>query len=221
MSSNTGMATPPETPDPGRTYGGETAADRLARQRQQFLDAGLTLFGSIGYRATTVRLLCKQAGLIDRYFYKNFSDTEELLAAIYTESMDQIQAEVMAALTAALPSGDTERIVTAGLDTFFKAFENARVARVCWLEVLGVSPRIDALYTRRIEQFTELLISVAQRLLPRWPASNDEAHYIAMALIGGVTQSAAHWLLSGYRAPRKVLVTANALLLRSAMGALG
>ncbi len=84
-----------------------------------------------------------------------------------------------------------------------------------------MSPRIDALYTRRIEQFTELLISVAQRLLPRWPASDDEAHYIAMALIGGVTQSAAHWLLSDYRAPRKVLVTANALLLRSTMGAFG
>lgn len=215
------MAEDLQVTESGRLYGGESAAERQARQRRQFMEAGLELYGTLGYRASPVRALCRQAGLIDRYFYKNFSDTEELLAAIYTECMDQIEAEVMAALGAELPGADPERIVTAGLDAFFKAFENSRVARVCWLEVLGVSPRIDALYSARIERFCELLIRVARGLLPRWPAQDDEAHYIAMALIGGVTQSAAHWLLSGYRAPRKVLVAANALVLRSAMVGLG
>jgi hypothetical protein len=37
-------------------------------------------------------------GLIDRYFYKNFHDTEDLLAAVYSESMDQVQAAVMKAI---------------------------------------------------------------------------------------------------------------------------
>ncbi|MBU0537019.1 MAG: TetR/AcrR family transcriptional regulator, partial [Gammaproteobacteria bacterium] len=128
----------------GRTYGGESAAERLSRQRQTFMDAGLELFGTVGYRATTVRTLCKQAGLTDRYFYKTFSDTEDLLAAVYTESLDQIQAEVVAAINTAANQQLTAGQIDAGLEAFFSAFENSRMARVCWLEVLGVSPRIDA-----------------------------------------------------------------------------
>jgi AcrR family transcriptional regulator len=126
----------------GRTYGGESAAERLSRQRQQFMDAGLELFGTVGYRATTVRILCKQAGLTDRYFYKTFSDTEDLLAAVYTESLDQIQAEVIEAISDSSDHEPVSSQIDAGLEAFFSAFENARVARVCWLEVLGVSPRI-------------------------------------------------------------------------------
>lgn len=73
--------------------------------------AGLELFGTVGYRATTVRMLCKQAGLIDRYFYKNFTDTEDLLAAVYTESVDRIEAEVGEAIGPALASRDPGRRV--------------------------------------------------------------------------------------------------------------
>lgn len=204
----------------GRRYAGESAADRLARQRRQFLDAGLELFGSVGYRATTVRMLCRQAGLIDRYFYKNFTDTEDLLAAIHTESLDQIQAVVVEAIQTALASGDADTIFEAGLDAFFRAFENSRVARVCWLEVLGVSPRIDALYTARIEQFADLLVSVAKGLLPRWELSDEEAHFTGIALIGAISQSAMQWLLSDYRAARSTLVSANARVLRGLIRAL-
>jgi AcrR family transcriptional regulator len=53
----------------GRSYGGESANDRLARRRRQLLDAGLELFGTTGYRATTVRQLCREARVSDRYFY--------------------------------------------------------------------------------------------------------------------------------------------------------
>lgn len=201
-------------------YGGESAADRLARQRRQFLEAGLELFGTVGYRATTVRMLCKQAGLIDRYFYKTFRDTEELLAAIYTESLDQIQASVMQAIAASPGGREPDRLIEAGLDAFFTAFENSRVARICWLEVLGVSPRIDALYTRRIQQFAELLLLLAKGLLPRWPLPDEEARITGISLVGAISQSALHWLLEDYRAPRAVLVRANGRLIRGLIDAL-
>lgn len=204
----------------GRIYGGESATERLARQRQQFMAAGLELFGSVGYRATSVRALCKQAELIDRYFYKNFRDTEDLLAAVYTESLDQIQADILRAITPVLATGDAARVVETALDAFFKAFENSRVARVCWLEVLGVSPRIDAMYTRRIEQFAELLQTLARQVLPQWPQSDEEARVTAIALIGAVSQSAQFWLLSGYKAERKVLVSATGVLMRGTVAAL-
>lgn len=210
-----------QAPESGRIYGGESAAERLARQRRGFMDAGLELFGTVGYRATTVRLLCRQAGLIDRYFYKNFGDTEDLLAAIYTESLDAIEAAVVAAIAGLPADGGLQAIADTALDAFFRAFENPRIARVCWLEVLGVSPRIDALYTARIQRFADLLMTIARPLLPGWSPDEEEVRVLGIALIGGISQSAQHWLLSGYRAPRATLVSANALLLRGLAGVLG
>jgi len=214
------MSEEAQVPESGRIYAGESAAERQSRQRRLFMDAGLELFGTVGYRATSVRALCKQAGLIDRYFYKNFADTEELLAALYTESLDQIEREVLAAVATQMPSGDPERVVQAGLDAFFQAFENSRVARICWLEVLGVSPRIDALYIARIQKFATLLLSIARPLAPQWLPSEEEALVTAVALVGAISQSAAHWLLSGYRAERQVLVSANARVLRGTIATL-
>lgn len=201
----------PAIPKPGRLYGGESADERLARQRQQFMDAGLELFGTIGYRATTVRLLCKQSGLIDRYFYKNFADTEALLEAVYREAMDDIERQVLAAVTTVAP-GDAQATVEAGLDAFFEAFENSRMARVCWLEVLGVSPRIDALYISRIQRFAQLLLNLAKGMVTPWNIADAEAEVISVALIGAISQSALHWLLSDYHRPRATLVAATGKL---------
>ncbi|MEX1667128.1 TetR/AcrR family transcriptional regulator [Zhongshania arctica] len=200
--------------NPGRTYGGESAAERLSRQRQQFMDAGLELFGTVGYRATTVRMLCKQAGLTDRYFYKTFSDTEDLLAAVYTASLDQIQAQVMAAITASASQQHPASQIDAGLEAFFTAFENSRVARVCWLEVLGVSPRIDAMYTSRIQQFADLLLFLGKAMQPDWPLPKEETRITGISLVGAISQSALHWLLEDYRSPRTVLVRVNSRLIR-------
>ncbi|MFN3714542.1 MAG: TetR/AcrR family transcriptional regulator [Alcanivoracaceae bacterium] len=204
----------------GRAYGGETAAQRLARQRRQFLDAGLELFGTVGYRATSVRALCKQAGLIDRYFYKNFQDTEDLLVAVYAESMDQVQAAVMKAIADSSATGQPSDLIKAGLDAFFAAIENSRVARVCWLEVLGVSPRIDEMYTRRVQQFADLMLVLARGLLPRWPLADEEARITGIAVVGAVSQSALHWLIEDYRTPQETLVSANGRLIRGLIDAL-
>lgn len=215
------MSEDAQVPESGRIYAGESAVERQTRQRRLFMEAGLELFGTVGYRATPVRALCKQAGLIDRYFYKNFADTEDLLAALYTESLDQIEREVLAAVTPLMAYGDADRIVEAGLDAFFSAFENSRVARICWLEVLGVSPRIDALYIARIQKFATLLLTIARPMAPQWLQSEDEANVTAIALVGAISQSAAHWLLSGYRAERRVLVSANARVLKGTIATLG
>ncbi|MBJ7353180.1 MAG: helix-turn-helix transcriptional regulator, partial [Rhodococcus sp.] len=59
----------------GRAYGGESAADRDDRRRRQLLDAGLRVFGSVGYRAATVRGLCREAKIADRHFYQYFDKT--------------------------------------------------------------------------------------------------------------------------------------------------
>ena len=56
----------------------------MAERRAAFLEAGFELIGTEGYRAATVRAVCKQAGYTDRYFYQLFGSTEGLLLAVCT-----------------------------------------------------------------------------------------------------------------------------------------
>lgn len=204
----------------GRVYGGESAAARAARQRRAFMDAGRELLGTVGYRAMTVRTLSKEAGLTDRYFYKNFGDTEELLLAVYGECIDDIEASVLEAIAAHPDLDDTDAAIVAGLDAFFTAFEDGKLARVCWLEVLGVSPRVDAAYSGRILRFATVIETFARQRSPSIVVPDEELQQLAIGLVGAIVQSAMQWLLSDYAAARQSLVAANARLLRATFASL-
>lgn len=207
--SNVCMKKETEVPETGRPYGGESPGERVFRRRQQFLDAGLELFGSIGYRATTVRILCKQAKLTDRYFYESFTSTEDLLVEVYRNCLDELQRKVLQAISAERPDNNLEAMVKDGLDAFFSGVENARAARVIWLEILGISPRVDQIYNAGINGFAHLFLGLARSLYPRWKISDEEGQIIALAVIGAVSQSAMAWLLSDYKASRTVMVSAT------------
>lgn len=210
----TETATPEVT---GRIYGGESAAERVSRQRRQFMDAGLTLFGTLGYRGTSVRALCREAGLIDRYFYKNFRDTEDLLVAVYEEQFDLVEASLLAAIAEHPIEAGVELTVHAGLNAFFGAFEDARVARVCLLEVLGVSPRVDSVYLSRIRRFASLMVSLVQEQARAALISDDELQMMSVGLVGAISQSGVHWLLSDYALPRDTVVRATARIILGAV----
>lgn len=207
--SNVGMKKDKDVSETGRPYAGESPGERVLRRRQQFLDAGLELFGSIGYRATTVRILCRQAKLTDRYFYESFTSTEDLLVEVYRNCLDELQRKVLLAISAERPVADLKALVHDGLDAFFMAVEDARAARVIWLEILGVSPRVDQIYNAGINGFANLFLGLARNLYPRWNINDDEGQIIALAVIGAVSQSAMGWLLSDYKASRKIMVSAT------------
>lgn len=191
-------------------YGGENPVERTARRRQQFMDAGLLIFGTTGYRSATVRMLCKQAELTDRYFYESFDNTEDLLIAVYQQQLDKLQQAVINGLLAAPADGDLMSTVRAGLNTLFDMAAEPCVARVCWLEVLGISPRVDATYIRTFNGFADLVIGFARQRFPDWRVDDDEARMLGLALIGAVSQTVAHWVLGDYRESKHTLLAATA-----------
>jgi AcrR family transcriptional regulator len=201
----------------GRVYAGENMAERTSRRRQQFMDAGLQIFGTTGYRTATVRMLCKQAELTDRYFYESFDTTEDLLIAVYQQQFDKLQHAVMAELMAAAPDTDVMTTVRAGLNALFDMAAQPCVARVCWLEVLGVNPRVDATYNRTFDGFAELVVGFARRRFPAWQIDDDEARMLGLALIGAVSQTVTHWLLGQYRESKQTLVSATARVFEGVM----
>jgi AcrR family transcriptional regulator len=202
---------------PGRVYAGENPSERTARRRQQFLDAGLHIFGTTGYRSATVRVLCKQAELTDRYFYESFASTEELLIAVYEQQFDQLQRAVLDQLQKTAPDGDVMGTVRAGLTALFEMAAQPCVARVCWLEVLGVSPRVDATYTRTVDGFASLVVGFARQRFPHWQIDDEEARMLGLALIGAVSQTVTHWVLGQYRESQQTLLSATARVFEGVM----
>jgi AcrR family transcriptional regulator len=214
------VSEPPTSPS-GRVYGGEQLTERTARRRQQFMDAGLQIFGTTGYRSATVRLLCKQADLTDRYFYESFDNTEDLLIAVYQQQFDKLQQAVMTQLLLAAPDSDVMTTVRAGLDALYDMAAQPCVARVCWLEVLGVSPRVDAAYTRTFDGFADLVVGFARQRFPQWQIDDDEARMLGLALIGAVSQTVTHWVLGHYREPKQTLLKAAARVFEGVMMSIG
>lgn len=196
-------------------YGGESQAERSLRRKERFLEAGLTLFGTTGYRAATVRQLCREAELTDRYFYESFEGTEDLLMAVYLRQMERLNEAVMSALWRTANHPDTLYQVQAGLTALFKLAADPRVARVVWLEVLGVGPRVDAMYTQTVEGFANLIVDFARQQAPQdWPQSKAETRMLGLALVGAVSQTVMHWHLGGHKESTATMVAATSRVFR-------
>lgn len=193
---------------PSRVYGGEAAEARLARRRATFIAAGLSLFGTIGYRKTTMRSLCKAAGLTDRYFYESFKDIEELLAAVYDERVSLMQSTVLTALAEVPVKDNWDAMISAALQAFFEFVEDPITARVVWLEVLGVSPLIDQRYEASQQFFVDFLQQLTQLNFPNWITDETRAKLVSRAVVSAVNGSAMSWLLSNYREPREEVIEA-------------
>lgn len=199
----------------GRSYGGVPAEVRIAQRRDRFLDAGLELFGTKGYQATSVRAVCREAGLSERYFYESFANTEALLVGVYQRCTDKMHDEILVAMATGDRRASTamealEQVVRTTLDAFYASVSDPRVLRVCWLEVLGVSTLVDSTYISGIDRFAQLVATVMAGTFG--VATDEQLRLIATGLVGGVIMSAIRWYLDGQNEPVSTLVEANAVL---------
>lgn len=203
----------------GRTYAGESAPDRQARRRRQLLDAGLELFGTAGYRATTVRLLCRAAKVSDRYFYEQFDTTEDLLLAVYDECTGRLEQAALDALGDR--ADDVADLARRGLEAFLGVVEtDPRLTRVVWFEVLGVSPRVEAAYLARMQAFGHLMLGVVQARdgVAELPAVTRGL--LASTAVGAVSHTVVTWTSAGFAPDRGLVADTLARFLAGASTAL-
>lgn len=198
----------------GRTYGGESAADRAARRRRRLMDAGLELFGTVGYTAATVRQLCREARVADRYFYEEFASTEDLLLAVYHECLDRLRDAVVAGVDGA--DGEIPDIARAGLLAFLtEVRDDPRLARVVWFEVLGVSRRVEQAYLARMAEFADLVAALLADRLPQVATEDVETRVVRLAAIGGVSHVVMTWVDAGFEPAVDRVAAGLQTLLRS------
>ncbi|MFF7203502.1 MULTISPECIES: TetR/AcrR family transcriptional regulator [unclassified Streptomyces] len=179
---------------PTGRYGGRSAEERRTDRRRRFLAAGLQLFGdSPGYRATTVSALSEAAGLSTRQFYEEFRTLEDVLAAVHLQVNDWAEAAAVAALADAEGRPMAERASAA-----FRAYAadvtgDPRRIRISFVEIIGVSPRLEEQRLNRRSRWVDLLCAEATAAAARGEAAARDYRIAAAAFIGSVNGLLHDW----------------------------
>jgi AcrR family transcriptional regulator len=175
-----------------RLYRGVSASDRRAQRRERFLEAGLELFGTRGYAATSIRAVSATASLNSRYFYESFTSREDLLFAIYQGIIGDIASRAALAVAAADTVEDKAR---AGLRVGWTTLtEDPRKARIVAFEVVGVSDRLERLRRQNRHALADLTVQGALSVAPKDIKLRLDPVLTARALMGGVVEVLADWL---------------------------
>jgi AcrR family transcriptional regulator len=198
--------------------------DRVAARRARFIEAGIELFGTQGFRGATVRGICAAAGLTDRYFYESFPTLEALLAAVYTTLKDRFAARLTdESLHPEAWQGDAvaiERQVTAAYELWFDTVRDPRFARILLVEILGVSPEMDALYEASARAMAALTIAPLAFTQPSLKLTKARRELLGRALVGAGLQVAKMWMTGGYKLARRDVVRTCVLVATGTLAAL-
>ncbi|MFE3544090.1 TetR/AcrR family transcriptional regulator [Nocardia sp. NPDC059177] len=199
---------------PGRRYSGMDAAARTAARRAAIAEAALELFGTAGFAATSVKAICRTAGLTERYFYESFKDRQTCLAELYGALVTDLHSATGAAITAA--DGDIAAAVHDGLSSFIEYLTaDPRRARVVLIEVVGVNPELEELRHGVLRAFAEVIGAV-------WAAelgaeAGEDAQLTAIALSGAVNNLLVDWMMTGRRQSPQALTRVCTTLFLAAL----
>ena len=197
----------------GRRYAGETSEDRVLKRREHFLDVGLQLFGTVGFKAASVRALCREAKLTDRYFYESFDSTEDLLIAVYKREIEKMSQAVILSIGDIASNNNIREVAYPALLAFFSAVQNPISSKIVWHEVLGVSDKVNQVYQTAIQEFGQLMLMMFKSLYPQLNLASSLENALCTAMVGAVSQSAMSWLINDFKTPMDDLIQANMLLL--------
>lgn len=156
------------------------------------MEAGVQLFGTRGYTNTSVKAICDEAGLTERYFYEAFPDREGLLIEIYREVIEDAYAKSSAAVAAA---DGLEAEIRDGVAAFSRAVcTDRRRARIQQIEVVGVSEELEEQRRDARSNFAEM---ISQRCLAAGvdaEAAGLDLRVLALGLVGSVNETLVDFL---------------------------
>ncbi|MEU3287332.1 TetR/AcrR family transcriptional regulator [Streptomyces longwoodensis] len=179
---------------PTGRYAGKSAAERQAERRRRFLDAALELFGGTpGYRATTVAALSEAAGLSTRQFYEVFRTLEDVLAALHLQVNDWAEEAVLTAFAAARDLPLEERVTAVFRAYAGNVTADPRRIRITFVEIIGVSPRLEEQRLARRSRWVDLICAEATAAAARGEAAPRDYRLAATAFIGGVNGLLHDW----------------------------
>jgi len=173
-----------------------SAAERQRQRRQRLVEAAVVVFGARGFHAATVREVCAQAHLTERYFYESFKGLAPLFVVVYAELMAALKQRTLDALRAHDGSAPLA-LAEAGLRVFFEYVrEDPHRARIILVHALSINEEVLQLCKDAMEEYAVLAREVIAR-----SAARAEPALLAAGLIGLNIHVATAWLLEDCRTP--------------------
>ncbi|MCG7607861.1 hypothetical protein BA059_22945 [Mycolicibacterium sp. (ex Dasyatis americana)] len=118
-----------------RAYRGQGADARSAERRARLLQAAVDLVGTQGVSAMTMRAVCREAELSQRFFYESFTDTDDLLRAVYRSTFEHAR-DVLGA--ASDPASDPPARTRAGVRAAAQLVtDDPRICRILLVEPIA------------------------------------------------------------------------------------
>ncbi|MGV9616522.1 TetR/AcrR family transcriptional regulator [Nocardia xishanensis] len=174
----------------GRNYAGLSKEQRVAQRRTRLIDAALELFGTQGYAATSIERLCTEANVSTRSFYEDMGSREALLIAL----VDRITKRAVARASETLAHNANDPLAQRVAEGFRAYLEvtcaDQRSARVCYVEVVGVSPVVEEWRRKQRRLLSALLIAEAERAVERGETKRRRFDLFALAVLGTVNSLA-------------------------------
>jgi len=174
-----------------RLYRGVSQEERRESRRRSLIVAAIRVYGELGFRQASVKAICTEAGLTERYFYESFSNGEDLLLAAYHAVIDGLLEE-LTHTTTGIEAGRSGR-ARAMLHAYFSLLQREpAAARLILIEIRGVSEAAT-------EAYTFALRGIAHKLADAFAVTNEETQQLlALGVVGGISQIALHWIQQGH-----------------------
>jgi AcrR family transcriptional regulator len=152
-------------------WSGVPLQDRQTLRRDELVAAGVGLLGGEAGPALTVRAVCREASLTERYFYESFTDRDEFVRAVY----DHVCTTAMAALASSdTPRDAVERFVALMVDDPVRG------------RVLLIAPEREPVLAKSGAEWMPSFIDLLQRKLTRITDPAVQA-MVATGLVGALS----------------------------------
>jgi TetR/AcrR family transcriptional regulator, regulator of cefoperazone and chloramphenicol sensitivity len=146
-----------------------------AATRQALLEAAGAVFAEHGYRNTTVRQICRQAGANVAAVNYHFGDKQHLYLEVIRHAHSRALSKYpfeLGTQGAALPEARLRAYVRAFLLRIFDPGPTSWMGRLMAMEMINPSAALDALVRERIRPMAELLGRIVSDLLG--PRANSQ-----------------------------------------------
>jgi AcrR family transcriptional regulator len=199
-----------------RRYGGVDASERRKERHRKLIDAGLEVFGTRGYHLSTVRDVCAQAGLTERYFYESFKTLSEVFDAVYAELRGIVQQRVVAGVLAqGLARPEPLALAECALRAWYAFLhEDARRARIMLVDAVSVSESGMRGAEAAVNEFKGILRTFISMTYPDLDKISVDMDVVVASLIGATIYTAKTWTQSGFRQSLDDILRHNMLMFR-------
>jgi AcrR family transcriptional regulator len=193
-----------------RSYGGRSAAERVAERRQRLVAATVEVLARSGEAHATMTAICAEAGLTERYFYEAFAGLDDALLAALDSVCEEIIALATTTIeqTAGTPEARVHAVMAAFVDLVRRAPSRVSVAVIH----SSANPRLRARRHELLGVFADFVAREAADLYgdAAWPV--ERARINGLVYVAGFAELVGSWLVGDVSlSPEELVATAEDL----------